>query len=143
MNNVNDEKTRLINEIKDQINKRKNYLLNQLPIVHTINDGIIIRFFDEWEESEYEDVKYIEIENTNDEDEGIKTYYFFLPKGSIFDIKEHTNIETMICLEGKMQIHYDDKVKMLNSYSRFTIPENTKHYGIAIQNSYMIVSSKI
>jgi quercetin dioxygenase-like cupin family protein len=72
----------------------------------------------------------------------IKTYYFFLPKGSIFDVRKHKYIETMVCLEGKIQLHYNDKTKMLSSFTRFNIPEDMKHYGIAIENTYMLVTSR-
>lgn len=141
---MSDKKLQILKEIKNSINKRKNYLLNQLPIIHTINDGIIIRFFDDWSESEHDRIKYMEItDETTNKNDDIKTYYFFLPKGSIFDVRKHKYIETMICLEGKIQLHYDNKFKLLKSFSRFDVPENMKHYGIAIENTYLLVTSKI
>lgn len=135
-----DERKNVINDIKNAINKRKDFLLSQLPLIHTINDGIIIRFFYGWSESEHKNVKYIEIKN-NSEDK-TKTYYFYLPKGSVFDVREHAYIEDIICLEGKIQLHYDDKTKILYSFSKESIPPKTKHYGIAIENTYLVVTSK-
>lgn len=135
------DRQKIINEIKDSINKKKNRLLNQLPVVHSINDGIIIRFFDNWNNSIHNDnIKYIEIVDDKNPDQ--KTYYFFLPKGSIFDIKKHDNIENIICLEGKVQLHYNQSSQILNSFNRTTIPPHTSHYGIALNNTYLVVSSK-
>ena len=129
----------VINDIKNGINKRKEYLLKYIPLVHTINDGIVIRFFNGWYDSEHSDIKYIEIKDQSNNNS--KTYYFFLPKGSIFDVREHGYVEHLICLEGKIQIHYGDNTKILQSFSRFDVPSKTKHYGIAIENTYMVVTS--
>ena len=37
------ERAKIINEIKNAINKRKEILL-KIPLIHTLNDGIVIRF---------------------------------------------------------------------------------------------------
>ena len=139
-NSISNEKKRLLNVIKEQIYKRKKILLEKLPIIHTINDGIIIRFFDEWKKIGEENIRYIQIKNDKDLDN--KTYYFFLPKNSMFDINNNKNIETIICLEGKIELHFNNKIKLLNSYNKLNIPQNTNHYGIAIENTYLIVSYK-
>lgn len=133
-------KQSLISDIKSSINKRKEYLISKMPLVHTINDGIIIRFFNGWNDSEHKDVKYINI--TNENQINTKAFYFFLPKGSIFDVREHKYEEQLICLDGKIQLHYNDNIKILNSFSRFNVPSNTKHYGIALDNTYMVVISE-
>ena len=108
------ERTNIINDIKNAINKRKEILLKKIPLVHTLNDGIVIRFFNGWEDSEYSDIKFIEIANSILEDD--KTYYFFLPRGSIFSVKKHEFEETLICFDGKVQLHIEGEVKMMNSY---------------------------
>lgn len=134
------ERTNIINDIKNGINKRKEILLKKIPLVHTLNDGIVIRFFNGWEDSEYSDIKFIEIVNSRLEDD--KTYYFFLPRGSIFSVKEHEYEETLICLDGKIQLHIEDEVKMMNSFTKHHIPPQKKHYGIAMNDTYMLVNRK-
>lgn len=134
------ERTNIINDIKNGINKRKEILLKKIPLVHTLNDGIVIRFFNGWEDSEYSDIKFIEIVNSRLEDD--KTYYFFLPRGSIFSVKEHEYEETLICLDGKVQLHIEDEVKMMNSFTKHHIPPQKKHYGIAMNDTYMLVNRK-
>lgn len=134
------ERTNIINDIKNAINKRKEILLKKIPLVHTLNDGIVIRFFNGWEDSEYSDIKFIEIANSILEDD--KTYYFFLPRGSIFSVKKHEFEETLICLDGKVQLHIEDEVKMMNSFTKHHIPPQKKHYGIAIDDTYMLVNRK-
>ena len=134
------ERTNIINDIKNAVNKRKEILLKKIPLVHTLNDGIVIRFFNGWEDSEYSDIKFIEIVNSRLEDD--KTYYFFLPRGSIFSVKEHEYEETLICLDGKVQLHIEDEVKMMNSFTKHHIPPQKKHYGIAMNDTYMLVNRK-
>lgn len=134
------ERTNIINDIKNAINKRKEVLLKKIPLVHTLNDGIVIRFFNGWEDSEYSDIKFIEIANSRLEDD--KTYYFFLPRGSIFSVKKHEYEETLICLDGKMQLHIEDEVKMMDSFTKHHIPPQKKHYGIAINDTYMLVNRR-
>ena len=134
------ERTNIINDIKNAINKRKEILLKKIPLVHTLNDGIVIRFFNGWEDSEYSDIKFIEIVNSRLEDD--KTYYFFLPRGSIFSVKEHEYEETLICLDGKVQLNIEDEVKMMNSFTKHHIPPQKKHYGIAMNDTYMLVNRK-
>lgn len=134
------ERTNIINDIKNGINKRKEILLKKIPLVHTLNDGIVIRFFNGWEDSEYSDIKFIEIVNSRLEDD--KTYYFFLPRGSIFSVKEHEYEETLICLDGKVQLNIEDEVKMMNSFTKHHIPPQKKHYGIAMNDTYMLVNRK-
>ena len=134
------ERTNIINDIKNAVNKRKEILLKKIPLVHTLNDGIVIRFFNGWEDSEYSDIKFIEIENSRLGDD--KTYYFFLPRGSIFSVKRHEYEETLICLDGKIQLHIEDDVKMMNSFTKHHIPPQKKHYGIAMNDTYMLVNRK-
>ena len=134
------ERTNIINDIKNAINKRKEILLKKIPLVHTLNDGIVIRFFNGWEDSEYSDIKFIEIANSILEDD--KTYYFFLPRGSIFSVKKHEFEETLICFDGKVQLHIVGEVKMMNSFTKHHIPPQKKHYGIAIDDTYMLVNRK-
>lgn len=135
------DKNSLLAEIKESINKRKEYLLNKIPVVHTINDGIIIRFFSGWSDNKNNTIKYIDINNDENETSN-KSFYFFLPKGSLFDVTEQNYIDELICLEGKLQLHYNNNIKILNSFSKFNIPKYTKHYGIALENTYLLVSSK-
>lgn len=134
------ERKNIINEIKNAINKRKEVLLKKIPLVHTLNDGIVIRFFNGWEDSEHSDIKYIQVKNYSPDDD--KTYYFFLPRGSIFSVKKHDYEETLVCLDGKVQLHLGDEIRMMRSFSKHHIPPQTKHYGIAINDTYMLVSRK-
>ncbi len=130
----------LLDDIKKSISKRKEQLFNKIPIVHTISDGIVIRFFYGWSDNEEDTIKYIDIHN-EDESKN-KSFYFFLPKGSVFDVEADNYIDELICLEGKLQLNYNNNIKTLNSFTKFNIPKNTKHYGIALENTYLVISSK-
>ena len=56
------ERKELLAKVNELINKRKKQLLDKLPDVHEVDDGIIIRFFTEWDNCDVnEDIKYKKI----------------------------------------------------------------------------------
>ena len=73
---MTNEKRRLLDKINDSIRKKKEQLLNQLPIVHKIDDGIIIRFFTNWDNCDSNvEIKYKKIVNLDNSKEKLIFFY--------------------------------------------------------------------
>lgn len=135
------EKRIILNKIDRLISKRKTELLKDLPSVHEIDDGIVIRFFTEWDNcDDNNDIRFKKINNLDNPDEIV--YFMFLPKNAIFDLMKRDYIGCISCLSGKLEINIDNKIRMLENYSKICL-ESDVFQGKALENTYIITTNKL
>lgn len=127
----------LYTKLNKLISEKKERIMNMLPSTHIIKDGIIIRFFNGWESGD-DNIKIHEI--FNHDNECLKSYLFYMPKGSMFDIKKHSFKESIICLDGELEVYIENKRVYMSDYSKKTIDVNLEHQVKAIRNSYVLVT---
>jgi hypothetical protein len=131
------ERKELLAKVNELINRRKKQLLEKLPDVHEVDDAIIIRFFAEWDDC-INNIKYKKILNV-DKPEEITIFYYF-PKGAYFELKKRDYIRCMICLNGKLEIITDTKIRVLDSNTKMCLESNLFE-GRALENTYMITTN--
>lgn len=137
--NMNEEKKILLDKIGYLIDKRKLELVKELPDVHEINDSIVIRFFAEWDNChDDKKIKFKKIVNHDNPNESI--VFFFIPKDSYFELKQRFYVECITCLNGLIEITYNNKNQTLKSYSRIC-PNSDDIQGKAFENTYLIITS--
>ena len=61
---MSNERKLILEKVNMLINKRKAELLKRFPSIHEVDDGIIIRFFSEWDDC-VNNIKYHKIINEN------------------------------------------------------------------------------
>ena len=131
---MNDNRKIILNKIDQLINKRQSELLNESPIIHEIDRGIIIHSFNKW----YDDDNFRsrKISNLNSSNSNI--IYLYIPKGSYFEQKNHNTI-TIICLNGIIELNVRNKYNNLNTYNKIDVNCEPFH-GKAIENSYLQIT---
>lgn len=136
---MTEEKQKLLDKIYDQLNYKKKNLISQLPNVHRIDDGIVIRFFTEWDHCVDDNhIKWKKIENVDVPEESV--VFFYLPKGSQFELKQRFFIGCMTCLNGEMDVDINGEITHLNGYQKICVnSEDVK--GNVLQNTYLITTS--
>ena len=136
---MNGEKRIILDKIDTLLAKRTAELLKELPDVHEVSDGIIIRFFGEWDNCEEDSaIKYKIIANDDDPDES--TVFFYIPKGATFDLNGRYYIGCINCLNGSIEFTSNNETKFLESYSKMCFNSDDVK-GIAYENSYLIITS--
>ena len=134
------ERKELLAKVNELINKRKNQLLDKLPDVHEVDDGIIIRFFTEWDNCGVnEDIKYKKIVNL-DKPENI-VIFFYVPKGAYFELKERDFINSIACLNGRLEVTYNQKVRVLETNTKICLDTNMFE-GRALENTYVVTTNQ-
>ena len=135
---MTEEKKELLGRINDLISKKKNELFKLFPDIHEIDDGIIIRSFNNWEiYADNHNVKYKKINNFNNMNEIVMLYY--LPKDSILEINKKNHIGNITCLSGEIDITYSNETHFLDSYNRIQL-NSCQFQCKALKNSYLISS---
>jgi len=133
------EKQKVLNKIDNLLAKRTAELLKELPDVHEVDDGIIIRFFTEWDNCADDDkIKYKKIENEEFPDESV--VFWYLPKGSGFELKQRFYIGCVTCLNGKIDIEFDGKIKHLRGYQKICV-NSEDVVGRVHENTYLMTTS--
>jgi len=136
---MNEEKRIILDKIDTLLIKRTAELRKELPDVHEVNDGIIIRFFGEWDNCEDDDtIKYKVLINHDDLDESV--VFFYIPKGARFELKQRFYIGCITCLNGAIDITTENGIKFLESYSKICVNSDDV-VGKAFENTYLIVTS--
>ena len=135
------EKRIILNKIDRLISKRKTELLKELPSVHEIDDGIVIRFFTKWDNcDDNNDIRFKKINNLDNPDEIV--YFMFLPKNAIFNLMKRDYIGYISCLSGKLEININNKIRMLENHSKICL-ESDYFQGKALENTYIITTNKL
>ena len=134
---LNDKKI-ILDRIDELINKRKFELLNSFPSIHEINDGLVVRFFTDWDNCEGdEEIKYKKL-TSYDKNESL--VFFYLPKGSHFQLKNHFYIGDMTCLSGKMEVKFNNEIKLLENYCKISVNSDDVE-GNVMDNTYILTTS--
>jgi len=136
---MTDEKKIILEKIDLLISKRKAELLKELPSIHDIDDGFIIRFFTEWDNCDEDgNIKYKKIINEDNPDESV--VFFYLPKDSKFELNERFHIGDITCLSGKLELLIKNKKIILDRYSKIVLNSN-RIEGTAMENTYIVTTS--
>lgn len=135
---LTEQKQIVLNRVNGLIDKKRGELLKELPDVHEVDDGIIIRFFTEWDNCADDDkIKFKKITNDNPDESVV---FFFIPKDSYFELKQKFYIGCMTCLNGKIDITANNKTKLLEASTKMCV--NTDDViGKAYENTYLVVTS--
>lgn len=137
---MTNEKKIVLDKINESIHKRKTELLKKLPYVHTIDDGFIFRFFSNWDNcNENELIKYKIIKNIDNQ--GEINIFYYVPKGAYFELKKRDHIKGVSCLEGKLEINYNNSVRIVESGTKINI-DTDFFEGRAIENCYLFTVNK-
>jgi hypothetical protein len=133
------EKKIILDKIDVLLSKKKLELLKELPDIHIVDDGIIIRFFTEWDNCEdNNEIKYKKIINYDNSNESV--VFFYIPKDSYFDLKQRFHIGCITCLNGKINIITNKITRFLEGYSKICVHTNDVQ-GNALENTYLIITS--
>jgi hypothetical protein len=133
------ERKELLAKVNELIRKRKKELLEKLPNVHEVDDAIIIRFFSEWDEcDENTGIKYKKISNIDKPNEVV--VFFYLPKGSYFELKKRNFINSITCLNGKLEIDYDNEIRIVDKSTKICLNSNIFE-GRALENTYLVTTN--
>jgi hypothetical protein len=136
---MTEEKKMILDKIDVLLNKRKAELLKELPSIHNVDDGIIIRFFTEWDNCEDDNtIKYKKIPNLDNPNESV--VFFYIPKNAYFDLKQRFYIGWVTCLNGIIEIVTENKNRLLEGYSKICVDSNNVQ-GRAFENTYLLVTS--
>lgn len=132
---MTEERKKIIEKIHDQIKQKKKDLINALPVIHLIEDGIVIRFFSNWEQCEDDSkIRYIKIDTENPNE---KKYNFFLPKGTILDIKKREYAGCIMCLTGEMELEVNENlIRLIAPMERCL--ESDVYCGRVLKDSYVV-----
>ena len=132
------ERKELLAKVNELINRRRKQLLDKLPSVHEIDDGIIIRFFMNWDNcNENNYIKYKRIINVDNPDEILLFYY--IPQGAYFEMRERNYIKCITCLNGSLEIITDKRIRLLEQHTKMCLESNTFE-GRALENTYLVTS---
>ena len=136
---MTEEKKILLDKINHLLIKRTSELLKELPDVHEVDDGIIIRFFTDWDNCEDDDtIKHKIVKNLDNPDESV--VFFYLPKYSVFDLQQRFYIGCLTCLNGKIEIEANNKIRILENNTKICI-DSEEVRGRALENTYLVTTS--
>lgn len=137
---MTEEKKKILDRINILLDKRREELLQHFPSIHEINDGIILRFFTNWDNCDDDNkIKYKKIVNHDNPDEII--VFFFLPKDSYFQLKKREYIGCMTCLSGLLELKFGNNIRILNQYNKICL-DSDEFEGRALENTYVITTNK-
>lgn len=132
------ERKELLAKVNELIDRRKKQLLDQLPSVHEVDDGIVIRFFAEWDNcDDNEVIKYKRIATDNPNE---VVLFYYLPKGAYFELKERAYISCIVCLNGCLEIHVNNETKIVNANHKICL-DTYFFEGRALENTYVVTTN--
>lgn len=137
-NHMTDEKREILNKVNELIEKRKEELLKQLPVVHEVDDSIIIRFFTEWDNcNDNVDIKYKRVVTESPEE---MVLFYYLPKGAYFSLMERAYINCITCLNGCVEIKTENKILVIDTNHKVCLDTNLFE-GRALENTYLLTTN--
>jgi len=135
---MNEEKQIVLKRIDELISKRKADMLKEFPSIHEIDDGIIVRFFTEWDNcADDNQIKFKKLETANPDESVV---FFYLPKGSAFKLKQRFFIGCMTCLNGKMEVYANGETTLLGGYQKICVNSEDVEAKV-YENTYLLTSS--
>jgi len=136
---MTEERKIILDRVNELIEKRKVELLKSLPSIHEVDDGIIIRFFTEWDNcKDTNEIKFKKLNSNDNPDESV--VFFYIPKDAYFDLKQRYYIGCITCLNGKIDITTNNKTILVESYSKICV-HSADVQGKAYENTYLLITS--
>lgn len=137
---MNIEKQKILDKINLLIDRKQAELLNTLPNIHDIGDGVVVRFFTNWDNCyNNEDIRYKHIDD-NDKPEDI-TVFHFIPKGTILKLEKREYIQTIICVSGKLELEVNNETIIIDAFNKTTLKSN-EFKGVSLEDTYVITLNK-
>ena len=139
---MNVEKQKILDKINFLIDKKEAQLLSkiEIPSVHDIDDGIVIRFFTNWENCNHNDeIRYKTI-NDNEKPEDI-TVFHFIPKGTVLELEKRDYIHTIICVSGKLKLQVNNETVIIDAFNKTTLKSN-EFKGVSLEDTYVITLNR-
>lgn len=122
---------------KQIIYNKKESLVGILPVVHELEDGILIKFFANWQSSEVDEIKLKKISSLDNPDE--KIFLGYVPKGIKVIARSNDYKECIICLDGHLIIDVEGDIREMTAFTKLCVDANKKYNGEALINSYFIL----
>lgn len=122
---------------KKIIYEKQELMYDSMPVVHELEDGILIKFFSNWEDTNYKDIKIKKISSLDSKTE--KIYLGFVPKGIKIKARSNNYTECIICLDGDLLIDIEGDLYNLHPFSKICVSPNMKYDGEAINDTYFIL----
>jgi hypothetical protein len=135
---MSEEKKIILKKIDELIIKKRSELLKSMPSIHEIDDGIVIRFFTNWDDC-INDIKYKKIINQNNSEEFI--VFYFIPKGAIIEHGKRDYIKCITCLSGKLELNVGNEIFTIEAFNKIHL-KSDEFRGIAIEDTYVVTSNK-
>ena len=136
---MSEEKKRILERVNELIDKRRNELLSQFPVIHEIEDGIVIRFFTSWDNCDTDsNIRFKKIPNKTNPNEIV--FFYYLPKGSVIEMKKRDYISCVTCLSGELELDINNKTHYLSSYNKMCL-EHDEFKGKALENTYLLTTN--
>lgn len=139
---MNIEKQKILDKINDLIEKKEAELLERVkiisntPNIHNIDDGVVIRFFTNWDNcTSIEDIKYRKIKDVAKPED--ITIFHFIPKGTVLNLEKRDYIQSIICVSGKLQLEVDNETVLIDAFNKTTLKSN-EFKGVTLEDSYVI-----
>lgn len=138
---MSEEKKRILEKIDELIDKRKMEILQKFPYIHEIEDGIMIRFFNNWEYcTDNEEIRFKRVPNKDNSND--ITVLHFIPKDTKIKLAKREYIHSAICLTGKIDFIVNSVTKQLTSYTKMRF-DNNEFEAYALEDTYIVTSSKV
>jgi hypothetical protein len=144
---MNKEKQKILDRINELIDKKEAELLNRAkvlsntPNIHNIDDGVVIRFFTNWDDCfNNEEVKYRKILDKGKPED--ITVFHFIPKGTILKLEKRDYIQSIICLSGKLKLEVNNETLLIDAFNKTTLKSN-EFKGESLEDTYVITSNRV
>jgi hypothetical protein len=139
-NAMTDERKTILDRVNALIEKRKDELLKALPSIHEIDDGIIIRFFTNWDNCDSNElIRYKRIIDDNKPNDVV--IFYFIPKGAIIERKKRDYIHCISCISGKVELNINNKIECLTGFKKICF-DAEEFEGVALEDTYVLTSNR-
>ncbi|MFA5207259.1 MAG: hypothetical protein WC428_01015 [Candidatus Paceibacterota bacterium] len=137
---MTNERKVILDKVNELILKRKKELLKHLPSIHEIDDGIIIRFFTDWDNCHTnEQIRYKKIiDEKRPED---ITIFYFLPKGAEVVLLKREYIKDIACLSGKLELNLNGIIQLISGFNKFCL-DTDEFQGVALEDTYILTTNR-
>ena len=112
-------------KVKKIIYDRKESLIDVLPVVHELEDGILIKFFANWESMENDEIKFKKISSLDDITE--KIFLGYIPEGVKLKARSNEFKECIICLDGNLLIDIEGDITEMTPFTKLCIDSHKKY----------------
>ena len=133
------ERKAILDKVNELIEKRKKELLKAFPSIHEIDDGIIIRFFTDWDNCHTNDlIRYKKIIDDNKPED--ITIFYYIPKGAEIKLIKREYIKDMACLSGKLELNLNGVVQYITGFKKICL-DTDEFEGVALEDSYVLTTN--